>query len=50
MLERLDPAPEYLDGKKGACVGTFQLVIANKVLDWVGAGVRLSAERGVAHT
>eukprot|EP00798_Chlamydomonas_sp_ICE-L_P013897 gene13897-19824_t len=30
VLERLDPAPEYLDGKKGACIGTFQLVIANK--------------------
>lgn len=30
MLERLDPAPEYLDGKKGACVGTFQMVIAGK--------------------
>lgn len=25
MLERLDPAPEFLEGKKGACVGTFQV-------------------------
>lgn len=25
VLERLDPAPEYLEGKKGACVGTFQV-------------------------
>ena len=25
VLERLDPNPEYLDGKKGACVGTFQV-------------------------
>ncbi|GFH15618.1 uncharacterized protein HaLaN_11872, partial [Haematococcus lacustris] len=24
VLERLDPAPEYLEGKKGACIGTFQ--------------------------
>lgn len=30
VLERLDPAAEYLDGKKGACIGTFQLVIAGK--------------------
>mmetsp|Transcript_38089 Transcript_38089/g.84856 ORF Transcript_38089/g.84856 Transcript_38089/m.84856 type:complete len:556 (+) Transcript_38089:159-1826(+) len=30
VLERLDPAPEYMDGKKGACVGTFQAVIAGK--------------------
>lgn len=25
VLERLDPAPEYLEGKKGACIGTFQV-------------------------
>ncbi|MEW5297909.1 MAG: hypothetical protein WDW38_003794 [Sanguina aurantia] len=30
VLERLDPAPEFLDGKKGACIGTFQMIIANK--------------------
>ncbi|KAL6747777.1 flagellar protein Dyf13 [Haematococcus lacustris] len=30
VLERLDPAPEYLEGKKGACIGTFQAVIAGK--------------------
>eukprot|EP01002_Notosolenus_urceolatus_P015232 NODE_756_length_1806_cov_71.355720_g616_i0.p2 GENE.NODE_756_length_1806_cov_71.355720_g616_i0~~NODE_756_length_1806_cov_71.355720_g616_i0.p2 ORF type:complete len:572 (-),score=232.12 NODE_756_length_1806_cov_71.355720_g616_i0:90-1667(-) len=30
VLERLDPAPEYWDGKRGACVGVFQLVVANK--------------------
>ena len=29
-LERLDPNPEYWDGKRGACVGAFQMVIANK--------------------
>jgi intraflagellar transport protein 56 len=26
VLERLDPNPEYWDGKRGACIGTFQLV------------------------
>jgi len=30
VLERLDPSPEYWDGKRGACVGVFQLVIADK--------------------
>jgi|UniRef100_A0A7S4FKV4 intraflagellar transport protein 56 len=30
VLERLDPNPEYWDGKRGACVGVFQQVIANK--------------------
>lgn len=33
MLERLDPAPEYLEGKKGACVGTFQAIIAGRQKD-----------------
>ena len=28
LLERLDPCPEYRDGKRGACIGVFQLVIA----------------------
>ena len=27
-LERLDAGPEYTEGKRGACVGIFQLVIA----------------------
>lgn len=30
VLERLDGASEYWDGKKGACVGVFQQVIAGK--------------------
>jgi intraflagellar transport protein 56 len=30
VLERLDGAAEYWDGKKGACVGVFQQVIAVK--------------------
>ena len=28
MLERLDPNPEYWEGKRGACVGVFQMIIA----------------------
>lgn len=28
VLERLDPNPEYWEGKRGACVGIFQLVVA----------------------
>jgi intraflagellar transport protein 56 len=30
VLERLDPDPEYWEGKRGACVGVFQQVIAGK--------------------
>jgi intraflagellar transport protein 56 len=26
VLERLDPDPEYFDGKRGACVGALQMV------------------------
>ncbi len=25
VLERLDPAPEYIEGKKGGIAGTFQV-------------------------
>ena len=28
VLERLDPDPEYWEGKRGACVGVFQQVVA----------------------
>ncbi|KAJ8037008.1 Intraflagellar transport protein 56 [Holothuria leucospilota] len=28
VLERLDPNPEYWEGKRGACVGVFQQIIA----------------------
>lgn len=28
VMEKLDPSPEYWEGKRGACVGVFQLVIA----------------------
>lgn len=30
LLEKMDPNPEYWEGKRGACAGTFQKVIANK--------------------
>jgi len=30
VLERLDPSPEYWEGKRGACIGVFQQVIAKK--------------------
>lgn len=30
VLERLDPDPEYWEGKRGACVGVLQQVIAGK--------------------
>jgi len=30
VLERLDPNPEYWEGKRGACVGVFQAIIAGK--------------------
>jgi len=30
VLERLDPDPEYWDGKRGACIGVFQKVIAGE--------------------
>ena len=28
ILERTDPDPEYWDGKRGACIGVFQQVVA----------------------
>ncbi|XP_039256430.2 intraflagellar transport protein 56-like isoform X1 [Styela clava] len=28
VLERLDPNPEYWEGKRGACVGIFQMILA----------------------
>lgn len=30
VLERLDPSPEYWEGKRGACVGVFQKMIAGQ--------------------
>ena len=28
ILERLDPSPEFWEGKRGACIGVLQMVIA----------------------
>ena len=28
VLERMDPSPEHWEGKRGACVGALQMVIA----------------------
>ena len=28
LLERMDPNPEYWEGKRGACAGAFQLIVA----------------------
>lgn len=30
MLNKLDPSPEYWEGKRGACCGTFQYIVAQK--------------------
>jgi intraflagellar transport protein 56 len=30
VLKRLDPSPEYWEGKRGACVGSFQMVLVGK--------------------
>ncbi|MBN3298255.1 IFT56 protein, partial [Amia calva] len=30
VLERLDPSPEHWEGKRGACVGIFQLIVAGR--------------------
>ena len=30
VLERLDPEPQYWEGKQGACVGVLQMAAAGK--------------------
>lgn len=30
MLERLDPNPEFWEGKRGAAMGVFQMIIAGE--------------------
>lgn len=43
-LEKLDPGSNYWEGKRGACVGVFQLILANKESRYVSFGcIRLSA-------
>ena len=34
-LEKLDPESNYWEGKRGACVGIFQLILANKESKYV---------------
>ncbi len=34
ILEKFDPTPENWEGKRGACVGVFQLIIANQEPKW----------------
>lgn len=34
-LEKLDPGSNYWEGKRGACVGIFQLILANKESKYV---------------
>jgi intraflagellar transport protein 56 len=29
-LQRMDESPEYWEGKRGACIGVFQMVISGK--------------------
>lgn len=35
MLERMDPNPEHWEGKRGACCGTFQYIVAEKLPKYV---------------
>jgi len=35
MLERMDPSPEHWEGKRGACCGTFQYIIGEKLPKYV---------------
>ena len=30
LLERLDSIPEHWEGKRGACIGVFQLIVADR--------------------
>lgn len=30
VLERLDPNPEYWEGKRGACIGVFQQIVSGQ--------------------
>lgn len=30
VLERLDNNPEYWEGKRGACVGVFQMILTGR--------------------
>ena len=43
VLERLDPDPEYWEGKRGACVGVFQVSSAG-ILDMNAQTVHIAAK------
>ncbi|KAL0618266.1 hypothetical protein AAY473_010927 [Plecturocebus cupreus] len=34
ILQRLNPNPEYWEGKRGACVGIFQMILAGREPKW----------------
>ena len=44
MLERLDPNPEYWEGKRGAAVGVFQMIIAGREDRSAGWGEKENAD------
>lgn len=35
VLEKLDPSSNYWEGKRGACVGIFQLILAGRESKYV---------------
>lgn len=41
-LEQLDPGSNYWEGKRGACVGVFQLILANKESRFVSLLTKVS--------
>ena len=49
VLERLDPNPEYWEGKRGACVGIFQQIIAGHVPRLDSSHQRTHAPWGYSH-
>lgn len=49
VLERLDPNPEYWEGKRGACVGIFQQIIAGHEPRLDSSHQRTHAPWGYSH-
>jgi hypothetical protein len=37
----LDPSPEHWEGKRGACVGVFQRIVAGQQNKWVATAFYL---------
>lgn len=48
-LEKLDPESNYWEGKRGACVGIFQLILANKESKYVCLLFVLCSSLGPLH-